>query len=87
MTFNATFADSKAQFNAKLIDANGFDVDFGEVYTMHIDQYDGEYEVTPAGYPQVLPTQGKMMTQDMVVDPIPSNYGLITWDGLYLTVS
>ena len=88
MTFNATFADSRAQFTAKLTDNNtSLASDFGEAYIMHIDEYDGEYEVTPTSYAQVLETEGKVMTQNVTVNPIPSNYGLITWNGIYITVS
>ena len=49
--------------------------------------YRGPYTVTPTSETQVLPTDGKRMTADVVVNPVPSNYGLITWDGSRLTVS
>ena len=51
------------------------------------ERYEGEYEVTPTRYEQVLNTQGKQMLHNVTVHPIPSNYGLITWDGSVLTVS
>lgn len=51
------------------------------------DAYDGPYEVTPSAVEQVLPTTHHTMTGDLVVNPIPGNYGLITWDGAVLTVS
>ena len=51
------------------------------------DPYEGEYEVIPSMETQILQTEGKRMLHDVVVDPIPSNYGLITWDGSVLTVS
>ena len=51
------------------------------------DAYPGPYEVTPSSEAQVLPTTHHTMTGDLVVNPIPSNYGLITWDGAVLTVS
>lgn len=50
-------------------------------------QYRGEYHVTPSGSAQVLATAGKVLAEDVTVDPIPSNYGLVTWDGSVLTVS
>lgn len=87
MTINATFADSNARFNAKLIDANGFDVSFENAYVLPVEKYTGNYEVTPADYAQILPTENKLMTQDLTVKPIPSNYGLVTWNGSYLTIS
>lgn len=49
--------------------------------------YDGEYEATPTQETQVIPVLGYQMAQDFVVNPIPSNYGLITWNGFEMTVS
>lgn len=49
--------------------------------------YDGPYTVTPTQAQQTLQTSGKRMTGNVVVAPIPSNYGLITWDGSTLIVS
>ena len=49
--------------------------------------YHGATEVTPSEETQVLPTAGEMLSSDITVNPIPSNYGLITWNGSTLTVS
>lgn len=49
--------------------------------------YDGAYEVTPTRETQTLQTQGKALVGNVVVNPIPSNYGLITYNGSVLTVS
>lgn len=49
--------------------------------------YDGSYDVTPSQSAQTLPTRGKLMDRDLVVQPIPSNYGLVTFSGGILTVS
>lgn len=49
--------------------------------------YAGPYSVTPSSSSVVLLTSGYKMTQNVTVDPIPSNYGLITWNGSVLTVS
>lgn len=51
------------------------------------DSYAGPYEVTPTDEIQILRTQQKLMTRNIVINPIPSNYGLITWNGSVLTVS
>lgn len=50
-------------------------------------EYDGPYEVTPSSETQVLQTQFLKMAQNVIVNPIPSNYGLVTWNGAVLTVS
>lgn len=51
------------------------------------EPYTGETEITPTEEAQTVPTAGLMMQTDIVVNPIPSNYGLITWDGTTITVS
>lgn len=50
-------------------------------------RYTGEYEVAPTGEVQVLHTALCTLEHDLVIDPIPSNYGLVEWDGSVLTVS
>ena len=49
--------------------------------------YDGSTVVTPSQSTQVLYTANKRITSNITINPIPSNYGLITWNGSYLTVS
>lgn len=49
--------------------------------------YDGLYDITPTQDEQVLATGGKAMRRDIRIAPIPHNYGLITWNGSYLTIS
>ncbi len=49
--------------------------------------YTGPTEVTPSLETQVLYTENKSVLSNITVNPIPSNYGLITWNGSTLTVS
>lgn len=49
--------------------------------------YDGPYEFTPTEDTQTIEIEHLMATQDIVIDPIPYNYGLITWNGSTLKVS
>ena len=49
--------------------------------------YPGPYEVTPSRETQELLTDGYQMDGNVTVYPIPSNYGLITYNGYELTVS
>lgn len=51
------------------------------------EYYTGPVEVTPSPETQTLATTGFIMPSDVVINPIPSNYGLITWNGSTLTVS
>lgn len=50
-------------------------------------EYEGPYSVTPSEEAQTLQTKNFRMTDNIVVNPIPSNYGLITWNGSIITVS
>lgn len=49
--------------------------------------YTGETNITPSTSEQVLNTADKVVARNIVINPIPSNYGLITWNGATLTVS
>lgn len=49
--------------------------------------YTGPTQVTPSAETQTLSTTNKTVTADIIINPIPSNYGLITWNGSVLTVS
>lgn len=49
--------------------------------------YRGPYEVTPSREQQTLATGGLRAAQDIIIAPIPSNYGLITYNGFEITVS
>lgn len=51
------------------------------------DEYQGDYTVTPSQTAQVLLTKSTQLTDNITIEPIPSNYGLITWNGSTLTVS
>lgn len=51
------------------------------------DPYTGEYTITPSAEAQTIPTKNLRMTDDLTIEPIPQNYGLITWDGSTLLVS
>lgn len=49
--------------------------------------YQGETEFTPSRDAQTVSVGGKLSMTDITINPIPSNYGLITWNGSTLTVS
>lgn len=49
--------------------------------------YTGVTQVTPSSETQTLATENKTVTANIIINPIPSNYGLITWNGSVLTVS
>lgn len=52
-----------------------------------VASFDGPYEYTPAEQEQTIAIKNLRATQDIIINSIPSNYGLITWNGSELTVS
>ena len=52
-----------------------------------VQPYEGEYEATPSQQVQVFYTQNLRMTDNFTVNPIPSNYGLVTWNGSVMTIT
>lgn len=57
------------------------------VNTVAGEHYTGETDFIPSAEAQTIRTAGLIMDGDIIVEPIPSNYGLITWNGSYIRVS
>ena len=74
-------------YTANFDNSENFHADFGEVTSILPDPYGGEYEVTPSQEQQVLETANKSMARNVVINPIPSNYGLVEWNGTVLMIS
>lgn len=57
----------------------------------HVDYpavlYTGEYEFIPSGEQQTIQINGRMAERDITIKPIPHNYGLVAWNGAFLTIS
>lgn len=45
------------------------------------EAYEGGYEITPSEKLQTLPTANRQLARNIVVAPIPKNYGRITYNG------
>lgn len=52
-----------------------------------IKGYTGNYSVTPSAEMQTLNTHDLKLTDDIIIEPIPQNYGLIEYDGYGIRVS
>ena len=59
----------------------------GTFYPLYPNAYQGEYTITPSSEVQTIPIVGLMASRNIIINPVPSNYGLITWNGSTLTVS
>ena len=52
-----------------------------------LPDYTGATTVTPTQAQQTLLTEDTTLRSNIIINPIPSNYGRITWNGSVLTVS
>lgn len=77
--------DQGQKFACKLTGEKSFNAGFGEIYKSPI--YVGPYEAEPNQSTQTLNTKGRLLTENIIIGPMPQNYGLITWNGSTLTVS
>ena len=48
--------------------------------------YTGSYVFAPSDEIQIIEIKNKKATDNITIDPIPSNYGHIDWNGSYLKV-
>lgn len=55
-------------------------------YHTDLPEYEGATEVTPTNEVQILETRNTSVRENITINPIPSNYGRISWDGRRLLV-
>ena len=87
MKLTATFTPQSVSVSAK---ADSMGISIGNPVArdyVERDPYTGEYTITPSAETQTLQTDNLRMTENVTVNPIPSNYGLITWNGAGIKVS
>lgn len=57
-----------------------------KVVGQDLPTYTGATEVTPSDDEQVLMTADRVITRNIIINPIPDNYGRLIWAGKTLTV-
>ena len=53
----------------------------------YFPEYEGPVLITPGAQDQTIPTKYRVLMKDIVIGRVPSNYGLITYNGRNITVS
>ena len=61
--------------------------DLVDITVVSGDHYEGTTTITPNSQIQTLQTVGLVVDSNIIINPIPSNYGVISWNGSVLTVS
>ena len=85
--FKTNFTDDDS-FRLGFADDLEADLSSGLAIQIYVpdNPFSGPYEVTPSAETQTLATEGMVMDRDVVINPIPSNYGRLSWNGSTLTV-
>lgn len=87
MAFRLKLTESE-DLNLSLSSSEAYNLEIGEITIAgHYEDYEGSYHFTPSARTQTIPVENMHTLSDIIIDPIPSNYGLITWDGSVITVS
>ena len=80
-----------SQGDIHITSVKGGDVRAAKIDFAHVDfpatPYAGAYEFTPSDETQTISISGRVAERDITINPIPQNYGLVTWNGAFLTVS
>lgn len=90
MTSAITFSirgPSSIGFSLGSAPALGFGVTGLAAVYQALPAYEGPMEITPTQQAQVLDTDRRSVYGSITINPIPSNYGLITYNGSKITVS
>ena len=81
ITTNSKAIDVSGSANTKAISVN---VDKG---LPTFPEYKGETTFTPSQHEQTVQTKNTLVQSNITIKPIPNNYGLITYNGSFITVS
>lgn len=91
VTVTAEFTNNiisvEASFTGRTIEADAALTTSVRHWQTEYPDYEGAYEITPSAEAQTLPSTDTVIHRDIVINPIPSNYGRITYDGTVITVS
>ena len=85
--FTKNIISVEASFTGRTIEADAELTTNVTHYHSEYPDYEGETTFTPSSETQIIPTGHTVLLSDITINPIPSNYGLITWNGATLTVS
>lgn len=74
-------------FDLSIGEPEAYEFSIGEVIHLGGEQYTGSYEWTPSRARQIIPISGKQASANIVINPIPNNYGLVTYNGSTITIT
>ena len=88
ITVPMTIAESGQTVSMQIAEDEALAMSLGiSINTVAGEHYEEAIDFIPTQETQTIHTAGLIVDSDITIEPIPNNYGLITWDGSALTVS
>ena len=85
--FSSNIVSVEASFTGRTIEADAELTTNVTHYHSQYPDYDGETVFTPTEYTQTIPTGHTVLLSDITINPIPSNYGRITYSGGIISIT
>lgn len=85
--FSSNIISVEASFMGRTIEADAELTTNVTHYHSQYPDYEGETVFTPTEYTQTIPTGHTVLLSDITINPIPSNYGRITYSGGIISIT
>lgn len=85
--FSSNIVSVEASFTGRTIEADAELTTNVTHYHSQYPDYEGETVFTPTEYTQTIPTGHTVLLSDITINPIPSNYGRITYTGGIISIT
>lgn len=85
--FSSNIVSVEASFSGRTIEADAELTTNVTHYHSEYPDYEGETVFTPTEYTQTIPTGHTVLLSDITINPIPSNYGRITYSGGIISIT
>ena len=88
MKLHINFNEVDSELSVRFIQTEcTFATNFGELFFIKTDDvYEGDYNVIPRVYQQILPTKDKLMLDDVTVEVIPLSKTINLSNGFTVTI-
>lgn len=85
--FSPNIIETTASFSNQLIEVEAGLTTNVTHYHSEYPNYEGETTFTPSAEMQTIPTGHTVLLSDITINPIPSNYGRITYSGGIISIT
>ena len=85
---NMKVAASQIGIPVSVSSGSNIAVNLGAAYQPQAGEiYEGPFEFTPGDEEQTIATEGKSVTENIIINAIPTNYGKVSWDGAIINIT